>query len=158
MIWSNPRVVLHYLMVRLLSSKFLYASIEINIFSYDFQKHFMCKFIQSWWYFRWRKQETPLSCRNLLKSATYMDVNLNLGKKFDLFSLTMINRKWRCLKKSTSKVLNHRINTDMEELKNVLLSNHGSCKQRKSNHTSEQFRSAWRKGLWKLEQTKFKRK
>ena len=38
-----------------------------------------------------------------------------------MFTLTMINRKWRCLNKLTSKWLNHRINADKEELENVLL-------------------------------------
>ena len=46
---------------------------------------------------------------------------LILHKKFVLFTLTRINRKWRCLNKLTSKWLIHRINTDKEELENVLL-------------------------------------
>ena len=57
-------------------SKLLYVWIKISISCYDLQ------FI-SWaglnspskWYFRWKEQETHLSCRNLLKSATCMDVN-----------------------------------------------------------------------------------
>ena len=68
-----------------------------------------------------KKQEMHFSCSNLLNLATCMDVKSILHKKFALFTLTMINQKWQCLNKLTSKWLNHRINTDMQELENVLL-------------------------------------
>ena len=53
---------------------------------------------------------------SLLKSATWMDVKSLLYKKFVCFTLTTINLKWRYQKKLTQ-----RINTDTEELDNVLL-------------------------------------
>ena len=126
LISSNSRIVLLYLNVRWPRSKFLYVSIKINIFSYDFLVHFMCKFIQSFLLIILMKRggkAPPPPCRNFLKSTTYMDFNSILDKKFVLFTLTMINRKWQCLNKLTSKWLNYRINTDKEQLENVLLRN-----------------------------------
>ena len=100
----------------------IFVCIKINICSNDFQIHFICKFIQSFWMMLpMKKQEMHLFCSYLLNLATCMDVKSILHKKFLLFTLTMINRKWQCLNKLTSKWLNHRINTDMQELENVLL-------------------------------------
>ena len=57
----------------------------------------------------------------LLQKSPYIDYTcMYVYKVHFLCTLTMINPKWRCLNKLTSKRLNHRINTDKEELENVL--------------------------------------
>ena len=67
-----------------LRSKLLYVWIKINIFSYDLQFiSWAGLFSLSKWYFRWKEQETHLSCRNLLKSASCMDVYSILDKNTD---------------------------------------------------------------------------
>ena len=101
----------------------LVSEIEIYVSKSTFlqmtSKFILCASLHSLskWYFQWKEQETPLSCRNLLKSTTCI-----LFMKFILFKLKMINRKWRCLNKLRSKWLNQSINRDKEELENVQLS------------------------------------
>ena len=68
--------------------------------------------------FPMKRAGTPLSRRNLLKSASCM--GFMLYKKFVLFTLTMINGKWWCLNNDV-KVTKRQNNTDIEELENGIL-------------------------------------
>ena len=90
---SNSRFVLLFRIVRRLRSKCLYVwKLTFYVMTYTF---ISCASLHSHskWYFRWKDKETPLSCRNLLESATCMDVKSILYRKLVLFTLTMINRK-----------------------------------------------------------------